>query len=93
MIAGHRLKINEAALPHSSDDGSILFKTSTDSMMSILSYLNIKSICRIDMAVTNTAGRMAWLISLRMTSHRSISEHKHGHESIRWPCLCSLIDR
>ena len=61
-----------------------LFRASADSIISILSYLSMENICRLDTAVTNTAARAIWLSILRDTSHRAIRTHKHSHESIRW---------
>ena len=62
----------------------LLFRASTDSMISILSYLSMANICRLDTAVTNRAIRVIWLSVLRGSSHRTINNHKHSHESIRW---------
>ena len=62
----------------------LLFRASSDSITSILSYLSMENIRRLDIAVTNTAVRVIWLIILRVTNHRAISNHRHSNESIRW---------
>ena len=63
------------AIPLSrSADRSHLFQASNDCMTSILSYLTMKNICQLDIAVTNTAARIIWLDSLQITNHRSINE-------------------
>ena len=60
-----------------------LFRASTDSMISILNYLSLANICRLDTTVTNRVIRVIWLSVLRGTNHHSINNHKHSHESIR----------
>ena len=62
----------------------LLFRASTDSIISILSYLSMVNICRLDNAVTNRAIRVIWLSVLRSSNHRTINNHTHSHESIRW---------
>ena len=54
---------NEAILLSRTADRSYLFKASNDCMISILSYLSMKNICQLDIAVTNTAARVIWLSS------------------------------
>ena len=62
----------------------LLFRASTDSIMSILSYLSMTNICRLDAVVTNTSSRIIWLSVSRGTNHRTINNHKHSHGSKRW---------
>ena len=62
----------------------LLFRASYDSIISILSYLSMGKLCRLDIAVTNTALRVIWLGILRGKNHCTINYHKHNHESIRW---------
>ena len=75
---------NEAILLSRTADRSQLFKASNDCMISILSYLSMKNICHLDIAVTNTAARVIWLSSLQVTNHRPINEFTHCNGSIRW---------
>ena len=69
-----------------SDDGSSLFRTSNDLMLSIIIYLDIgvESVCHVDVAVTNTTERVIWLTILSVNSFVMFSEHEHCEESIRW---------
>ena len=58
---------NEETLYHSSDDRSFLFLTSNDLLTSIRSYSNMKSICGKNIAVSNAAALIIWLINLSMS--------------------------
>ena len=71
-----------------SDDGSSLFRTSNDLMLSILIYLDIgvESVCHVDVAVTNTAERVIWLTILSANYFVMFSEHEHCEESM-WHTL------
>ena len=80
MTGGDQSQSDEATLATS----CLLFRATNDSIMSILSYLSMANICSLDIAVTNSILRVIWLSILRGTSHRTISNHKHSHESIRW---------
>ena len=73
--------LSDEAISHSH---CLLFRTSYDSIISILSYLSMGNLCRLDIAVTNTASRVIWLGILRGKNHCTINYHKHNHESIRW---------
>ena len=86
IIATDRSKASDKRLCHSSDsdDRSFLFRTSNDLMISILNYLDIESICHIDIAVSNTPERNIWLTGLSMNNLVTFSEYKHCKESIRW---------
>ena len=53
-------------------------------MLSILIYLDIESVCQIDVAVTNTTERVIWLTILSANYFGMFSEHEHCEESIRW---------
>ena len=88
MRVSDRSRRNEAILSYSSDDRSPLFRANNDWMTSILNYLCIRSICSVDIAVTNTAARDIWLWSLHVANHGTISEYRHCPRSIRW-----LIER
>ena len=80
MTASDQSQSDEALLPSC----CLFFTASTDSMVSILSYLTMVNMCRLDIAATNTASRIMWLSVLRGMNHRAIDNHKHSHESIRW---------
>ena len=67
-----------------SDDRSLLFKVCHDSMKSILSYLGIGSICRIDISVSNTTDRIVWLAILSANNLATFNEYEHCEDSIRW---------
>ena len=75
---------NEAILLSTTADRSYLFKASNDCMILILSYLSMKDICQLDIAVTNTTARVIWLSSLEVTNHHTINEYTHSNGSIRW---------
>ena len=70
---------DETILPY-----CLQFRSSNDSIISILTYLSMANICWLDTAVTNTASRIIWLSVLRGMNHRTINNHKHSHGSIRW---------
>ena len=76
----------ERRLCHSSDPDvrSLLFRISSDLLVSILSYLDIESICQVDIAVSNTAERVIWLISLCGNNLVTFDKYGHCDESIRW---------
>ena len=76
--------LNEAILTSRTANRFLLFRAGKDCMQSIMSYLSIKSICQLDVAVTNTAARVLWLSSLQLTTNRTISECKHCNASIIW---------
>ena len=67
-----------------SDDRSLLFKVCHDSMKSILSYLGIGSICRIDISVSNTTDRIVWLAILSANDLATFNQYEHCEDSIRW---------
>ena len=75
---------NEAILLSRTADRSYLFKASNDCMISILSYLSMKDVCQLDIAVTNTTARVIWLSSLEVTNHHTMNEYTHNNGSIRW---------
>ena len=88
MIAtyGYEGSGSEEGLSRSSDSSnrSFLFRTSNDSMTLVLSYLDVQSICHIDIAVSNAAERHIWWTSLSLNHLPTFSEHEHCKESIRW---------
>lgn len=53
-------------------------------MTTIPSYLDMKSIFQVDIAVANAAERDIWLTSLSTNNHVTFSGHEHREESIRW---------
>ena len=69
---------------HYSDGRSLLFGANDDWMISFLSYLSIQSICRLDVAVSDTTSRVTWLGILCMVNHYTIDEYSHSNQSIRW---------
>ena len=70
MIATDESEENEKGLCRCSDydDRSFLFRTSNDLMTSMLSYLDVQSICQVDISVSNTAERLIWLTGLSMSN-------------------------
>ena len=67
-----------------SDDRSFLFRGSNDLMTSVLSYLDIESICHIDIAVSKAADRNVWFTMLSVSKLAVFNEYEHSKESIRW---------
>ena len=63
---------------------SRLFKLGDDAFVSLLSWLDIRSICRLDAAVGNKDERLMWLHSLHSIDSKAIDEYKHCHLSIWW---------
>ena len=61
-----------------------LFSTSNDCMALILSYLTIKSISHLDIAMTNTAARIIWLNVLHVMNVDIFDEYDHHDASINW---------
>ena len=75
---------NKAILLSRTADRSHLFRASNDCLISILSYLGMKDVCRLDIAVTNSAARIIWMSSLQVTNQRTMNECTHNSGSIRW---------
>ena len=48
----------------------LLSRATYDSIISILSYLSMGNMCRLDIAVTNTASRVIWLNILQGKSSK-----------------------
>ena len=63
---------------------SRLFKLGYDAFVSLLSWLDIGSICSLDTAVGNKDERLMWLHSLHLIDSKAIDEYEHCHRSIRW---------
>ena len=63
---------------------SRLFKLGDDAFRSLLSWLDIGSICSLDTAVGNKDERLMWLHSLHSIDSKAIDEYKHCHSSILW---------
>ena len=74
-----------------SDDRSFLLRASNDLMTSILGYLDIESICHIDMAVSNAAERPVWFTILSVSKLAVFNEYEHSKESIRWLAKRDII--
>ena len=74
-----------------SDDRSFLFRGSNDLMTSVLSYLDIESICHIDTAVSNAAERPVWFTMLSVSKLAVFNEYEHCKESIRWLAKRDII--
>ena len=53
-------------------------------MKLVLGYLDIESICHIDIAVSNAVERHIWWTSLTVNHHATFSKYDHCKESIRW---------
>ena len=63
---------------------SRLFKLDDDAFGILLSWLDIRSIRRLDTAVGNKDERLMWLTSLHSIDSKAIDEYKHCHLSIMW---------
>ena len=63
---------------------SRLFELGDDAFVSLLSWLDIGSICSLDTAVGNKAERLMWLHSLHSIRSKAIDEWEHCHLSITW---------
>ena len=63
---------------------SLLFKLDDDAFVSLLSWLDIGSICSLDTAVGNKNERLMWLRSLHSIDSKAIDEYGHCHLSIKW---------
>ena len=60
-------------------------------MTSVLSYLDIESICHIDKAVSNAGERPVWLTILSVSNLAVFNEYEHSKESIRWLAKRNII--
>ena len=63
---------------------SRLFELDDDALRSLLSWLDVGSICSVDTAVGNKDERLMWLHSLHLIDSKAIDEYEHCHRSIRW---------
>ena len=61
-----------------------LFILDDDDFRCLLSWLDIDSICCLDIAVGNKNERSIWLRSLHSIDSKRIDEYNHCHNSIRW---------
>ena len=74
-----------------SDDRSFLFRGSNDLMTSILGYLDIESICHIDIAVSKAAERPVWFTILSVSKLAVFNDVIGSRTSVRLPIFfCSL---
>ena len=78
ITGNRRRKVTDAMLPSISSNGSQLLKVSRKCMELILNYLNIRSICRLDTAMTNSADRIDWLSILRVSHVDAIDKMNFG---------------
>ena len=65
-------------------DMSRLFQLGDDLFVSLLSWLDINSICSLDTAVGNLVERLIWLRSLNSIDSKVIDDYQHCHSSIKW---------
>ena len=65
-------------------DMSRLFYLGDDNFCRLLSWLDISSICSLDIAVGNEDERSMWLHSLHSIDSESVDEYEHCHASVRW---------
>ena len=63
---------------------SALFRVSDDWISHLLTWLDLNSICHLDIAICNRDNRQSWLNSLTTVDAVAIDEHKQGHSSMRW---------
>ena len=77
ITGNRRRKVTDAMLPSVSSNGSQLLKVSSQCMELILNYLSIRSICRLDIAITNSADRIDWLSILRVSHVDAIEIMNH----------------
>ena len=63
---------------------SRLFELDDDALQSLLSWLDIDSICSLDTAVGNVDERLMWLHSLHTIDSKAIDDYEHCHSSIQW---------
>ena len=63
---------------------SRLLRLGGDSLNSLLSWLDLRSICYLDIAVGNVDERLLWLHSLQTIDSQAVEEYEHVHASIRW---------
>ena len=65
-------------------DMSGLFKLGYYAFLSLLSWLDVGSICSLDTAVGNKDERLMWLRSLHSIDSKAIDDYEHCHLSIKW---------
>ena len=80
MGSRHR-KVTDAMLPSIK---SPLLRVNSKCMARILSYLRIRNIFCLDIAITNTPERLAWLSILSASHVYAIDKLRHCNKSIRW---------
>ena len=86
---GSRKGVNDHQLntgyPRASDMMvSPLFRVSDDWLPHLLTWLDLNSICHLDIAICNRDNRHLWINSLTAVDAIAINEHRQGHSSIRW---------
>ena len=90
MTGNRRRKVTDAMLPSISSNRSLLLNLSSQCMELVLNYLPIRSICRLDTAITNSADRIDWLSILRVSHVDAIDKMIHRgnkkgcNKLIRW---------
>ena len=63
---------------------SFILHLKDDCFVHILRWLDVRSICQLDVAVSNVEERSCWLRSLAAIDNKSIDEYEHYSASIRW---------
>ena len=63
---------------------SRLFELGDDAFGSLLSWLDIGSICSLDTAVGNKNERLMWLRRLHSIDSKAIDDYEYCHSSIKW---------
>ena len=63
---------------------SYLFAVSDDWLVCLSDWLDIRSICRLDSAITNVTERAVWLHNLIAFDAAVVDDYGYCHSSIRW---------
>ena len=63
---------------------SKIFRVSDDWIPLFITWLDVISICLLDIAVCSHNDRQLWLNSLAIVDAVAIYEHRHDHSSLRW---------
>ena len=59
------------------------FHLSDDNFHSLLSWLDVVCMCKLDIAMGNTHERSLWLTSLHTMDSKAVDKYEHTHDSIR----------
>ena len=63
---------------------SHLFDLGDDNFHHLLSWLDLVSLCKLDIAIGNVDERLFWLHSLHTMDSEAVDKREHSHSSIRW---------